>query len=194
MSTTVGDPTEHNFISSKSFIWKIHLGGKHDGHTIGDINPSEQEVIFPVGVQITVEKLIVRVDDKTLQSGYFGSNAEVIAIVPKPADSQTSDQEFQRQWARTVLQLVMKQLEEDYRKQDKLAQFQQLKPFIAREEGQNYQAVADQLEMTSSAARMAASRMRDRFRLLLRQEIAQTVASEQDVDEEIQDLLRAFQA
>ena len=112
----------------------------------------------------------------------------------EPTDSLTAEQEFQRQWARTVLQLVMKQLEEDYREQDKLAQFQQLKPFIARQEGQNYQTVADQLEMTASAARMAASRMRDRFRFLLRQEIAQTVASEQDVDEEIHDLFRAFQA
>lgn len=111
----------------------------------------------------------------------------------EPADSLTADQEFQRQWARTVLKLVMKQLEEDYRKQDKLAQFQQLKPFIAREEGQNYQAVADQLEMTASAARMATSRLRDRFRFLLRQEIAQTVASQQDVDEEIHGLFLAFQ-
>ena len=111
----------------------------------------------------------------------------------EPADSLTAEQEFQRQWARTVLQLVMKQLEEDYREQDKLAQFQQLKPFIARQEGQNYQAVADQLEMTASAARMATSRLRDRFRFLLRQEIAQTVAREQDVDEEIHELFLAFQ-
>lgn len=111
----------------------------------------------------------------------------------EPADSLTAEQEFQRQWARTVLQLVMKQLEEEYREQDKLAQFQQLKPFIAREKGQNYQSVADQLEMTASAARMATSRLRDRFRFLLRQEIAQTVASEQDVDEEIHELFLAFQ-
>ena len=111
----------------------------------------------------------------------------------EPADSLTAEQEFQRQWARTVLQLVMKQLEEEYREQDKLAQFQQLKPFIAREDGQNYQSVADQLEMTASAARMATSRLRDRFRFLLRQEIAQTVAREQDVDEEIHELFLAFQ-
>ncbi len=111
----------------------------------------------------------------------------------EPADSLTAEQEFQRQWARTVLQLVMKQLEEEYLELGKLTQFQRLKPFIAREEGQNYQEVADQLEMTTSAARMAASRMRDRFRFLLRQEITQTVASEQDVDEEIHDLFRAFQ-
>ena len=111
----------------------------------------------------------------------------------EPADSLTAEQEFQRQWARTVLKLVMDQLEEDYRQQDKLVQFQQLKPFIAREEGQNYQGVADQLQMTSAAARMAASRMRDRFRFLLRQEIAQTVTGEQEVDEEIHELFRAFQ-
>ena len=91
----------------------------------------------------------------------------------------------------------MAQLEDDYRQQDKLVQFQQLKPFIAhgaREEGHNYQSVAEQLQMTAAAARMAASRMRDRFRLLLRQEIAQTVTGEQEVDEEIRQLFRAFQA
>ena len=47
--------------------------------------------------------------------------------------------------------------------------------------------------MTASAARMATSRLRDRFRFLLRQEIAQTVAREQDVDEEIHELFLAFQ-
>ena len=111
----------------------------------------------------------------------------------EPADTLTADQEFQRQWARTVLQLVMEQLENDYQKQGKLKQFQQLKPFIARAEGQNYQAVADQLQMTPSAARMAASRLRDHFRQLLRQEITQTVSSQQHVDEEIRDLFLAFQ-
>ena len=68
------------------------------------------------------------------------------------ADSLTAEQEFQRQWARTVLKLVMEQLEQDYKKQDRLAQFQQLKPFIAREDGQNYHEVAKQLQMTPSAA------------------------------------------
>ena len=109
------------------------------------------------------------------------------------ADSLTAEQEFQRQWARTVLKLVMEQLEQDYKKQDRLAQFQQLKPFIAREDGQNYHEVAKQLQMTPSAARMASSRLRERFRFLLRQEIAQTVAGRQDVDEEIRDLFLAFQ-
>lgn len=112
----------------------------------------------------------------------------------EPADDLTADQEFQRQWVRTVLQLVMKQLEEDYRSQGNLTQFQQLKPFIAREEGQSYQMVAEQLQMTPSAARMATSRLRDRFRQLLRHEIAQTVATQQDVDQEIRDLFLAFQA
>jgi RNA polymerase sigma factor (sigma-70 family) len=112
----------------------------------------------------------------------------------EPADTFTAEQEFQRQWARTILEIVMQKLQEDYGQQDKLQQFQQLKPFIAREEGQKYQAVAEKLGINAPAARMAASRLRDRFRVLLRQEIAQTVSREEEVDEEIQDLFQAFQA
>jgi RNA polymerase sigma-70 factor (ECF subfamily) len=53
---------------------------------------------------------------------------------------------------------------------------------------QTYEDVALKLETTSAAAKMAASRMRRRYRQLLREEIAQTVASPDEVDGEIRDL------
>ena len=80
MSTTVGDPKEHNFITAKTFIWKFTVASDHPGRIIGSINPSEQEVTFPVGVKVNIKQLIVRRVDKSFQSGEFGANAEVIAI------------------------------------------------------------------------------------------------------------------
>lgn len=80
MSTTVGDPKDHNFIQAKTFIWRFKVDPKHKGRSIGTINPSEQEVTFPVGTKIHVEKLVVRLVDKSLMSSEFGTNAEVIAI------------------------------------------------------------------------------------------------------------------
>ncbi len=80
MSTTVGNPKDHNFIQAKSFIWKFQTRTPHKGRIIGSINPAEQEVTFPVGSRVVIEKLIVRVHDKTLHAAEFGSVAEVIAL------------------------------------------------------------------------------------------------------------------
>jgi len=48
------------------------------------------------------------------------------------------------------------------------------------------------LGMTESAARMATSRLRRRYRQLLREEIAQTVSSPEDIDDEINSLFTTF--
>ena len=107
-------------------------------------------------------------------------------------DSQTVEAEFKRNWGRTLLGLAMNQLEGEYREQEKSELFEKLKPFISREQGQNYQEVADSLKMKLPAVRMAASRLRERFRLLLRQEIAHTVNTSDEIEEEIRDLFIAF--
>jgi hypothetical protein len=80
MSTTLGDPKSHNFIQAKSFIWRFSVADGHPGRIIGANNPSEQEVTFPVGVKVSISKLIIRTgEDKSLKSSEFGSTAEVIA-------------------------------------------------------------------------------------------------------------------
>ncbi len=80
MSTTMGDPKEHNFITAKTFIWKFSVTDGHPGRVIGTNNASEAEVTFPVGVTVSINKLVIRTgDDKSLKAGEFGSTAEVIA-------------------------------------------------------------------------------------------------------------------
>lgn len=80
MSTTVGDPKSHGFIMAKKVIWRFSVDAEHAGRKLGANNPSEEEVTFPLGVKVMLESLLVRVKDKTLQEGEYGSHAEVIAF------------------------------------------------------------------------------------------------------------------
>lgn len=108
-------------------------------------------------------------------------------------DSATPEQEFDRQWAVTLLARVMQRLEREQLDAGKSDQFQCLKGFLVGDRAAGgFAAAAQQLGMTEPAARMAASRLRARYRELLRGEIAQTVATPEQIDEEIADLFRIF--
>ena len=107
--------------------------------------------------------------------------------------SLTAEQVFEREWALTLLNLTMDQLRNEQAALDKLNQFEILKFFLAGDCPEvSYSSVCRQLNMQESAARMAVSRLRTRYRELLREEILRTVASNQDVDDEIRQMFRAL--
>jgi RNA polymerase sigma-70 factor (ECF subfamily) len=83
----------------------------------------------------------------------------------------------------------MQKLADEHSTPARSEQFRLLKAFIIGEQtNTTYRDVAQQLDMTQGAAKMAAHRIRRRYRELLRQEILQTVDSPDEVDEEIQNL------
>jgi DNA-directed RNA polymerase specialized sigma24 family protein len=105
----------------------------------------------------------------------------------------TADQLYERQWALAVLNGVMDRLAAEMTASGKAAHFALLKDFMIGEHDlQTYAEIAPKLGTTSAAAKMAASRMRRRYRHLLRDEIAQTVAGTDEVDQEIRDLFAAL--
>lgn len=105
----------------------------------------------------------------------------------------TPEQVFERQWAITLLDRALSRLEREQERAGKASQFQLLKDSIVRgPERASYADLSEQLGVSESAARMAASRLRGRYRELLRDEIAQTVASKEDIDDEIQCLFATF--
>ena len=111
------------------------------------------------------------------------------AFALHPSENLTADQLFDRQWAITLLNEVSERLGREQERAGKGRQFLLLKGFMVREsDGTSYAEVARELGVTPSAARMTASRLRRRYRELLRQEIAQTVATEADIDDEIHQL------
>lgn len=107
----------------------------------------------------------------------------------EPSRGLTPEQLYDREWALALLNQIMVRLEDEFTRAGKERQFALLKGFIIGEhEGLTYSAVAETLGMTEAAAKMAAHRMRRRYRELLREEIVQTVAGPEGVEEEIQNL------
>jgi len=114
-------------------------------------------------------------------------------ITLQPAGGLTAEQMYERQWVITLLGRVMQRLETELEKVGKRSQFERLKDFIvSTKEETTYADVASELSMTESAARMATSRLRRRYRQLLREEIAQTVSSPEDIEDEINSLFTTF--
>ena len=103
------------------------------------------------------------------------------------------DRAFDREWALALLARVIGRLEADCAAEGKAKVFAQLKVFLQAGSGESAQAeVARSLGMEEGAVRVAVHRLRKRYRVLLREEIAQTLADESLVDEELRALFGAF--
>lgn len=108
----------------------------------------------------------------------------------EPADTLSADRLYERRWALTLLEQVLKQLEDEYRTAGNEALFDELKELLADEPGRPSQAeIAKKLGMTENALKQAFHRLRQRYRTLLRDEIAHTVAVPGDVEDELRHLI-----
>ena len=108
------------------------------------------------------------------------------------AHSDTPEREFERQWALTLLEVVVSRLQEEFVTNGKSRQFELLKESLTGNRAAvDYATVASELQMSEETARQAAHRLKKRYRELLRDEVAQTVASPDDVDDEINRLFDA---
>lgn len=111
----------------------------------------------------------------------------------EPVDDMTPERLFERQWALTLLDVVMRRLEEEYRSSGRGEQLERLKGALAGQQDRlPYAAIAGDLRISEEAARQAASRLRKRYRELLRAEVAQTLAEPNDVDDEIRNLFEVL--
>jgi RNA polymerase sigma-70 factor (ECF subfamily) len=111
----------------------------------------------------------------------------------EPAAGMTPDQLYDQQWALALLDRTMERLQDDFRRAGKELQFGELKQFIVAERTSTLADVAAKLNMTVAATKMAASRLRGRYRELLREEIAQIVADRDEIDDEIRKLFQAME-
>jgi DNA-directed RNA polymerase specialized sigma24 family protein len=100
---------------------------------------------------------------------------------------------FERQWALTLLNTVLAKLRAEYARDGRVDLFDTLKDrFSADDDPASLASVAEQLGMTEGAVKVAAHRMRQRYRKILRNQIASTVGSPREVDDEIMHLHRIF--
>ena len=108
----------------------------------------------------------------------------------EPADNLTLENIFERRWAETLIDTVTLRLRAEFEASGELPRFEVLKVFLlADDEPGSYAAVAAGLGMTEGAVRTAIYRMRQRYGALFRAEIAQTVTSLAEMEEEIRHLL-----
>ncbi len=107
----------------------------------------------------------------------------------EPVDEMTPERVFERRWARAVVDQVLVRLRDDYGGRGQGEVFAALEHVLVGAQGTRLGPIAAWLGMTEAAVKVAAHRLRRRYRELLRDEIAQTVSDAALVDEEIRQLL-----
>jgi RNA polymerase sigma-70 factor (ECF subfamily) len=104
----------------------------------------------------------------------------------EPVDNTTPEQSFEWRWALTLLDQVMNRLSAEFARDGKGELFEALKPCLLGERAaQPYAMLAAKLGMTEGSVKVAVHRLRQRYRQLLRDEIANTVAEPGEIEEEL---------
>jgi DNA-directed RNA polymerase specialized sigma24 family protein len=105
----------------------------------------------------------------------------------EPSAKLPADKLYEQRWALTLLEKTMGRLRAEFQAAGKTGEFDRLKDFLTAGK-----AEVSPSGMTDGALRVAVHRLRKRFRHILREEIAHTVARAEDVDEELRHLLDAL--
>ena len=110
----------------------------------------------------------------------------------EPCDESSPVDAFEREWALALLNRVLKRLEKEYRDKGRSDQFNVLQQYLSSADGDSYSDSADQLGISVSNVKVAVHRLRKRFRILLEDDVAQTVDSPADIQSELNELLAAL--
>lgn len=110
-----------------------------------------------------------------------------------PVENFTPEKAFEHRWAITLLEQVYQRLGEEYRAQGKGALFDALRTTLAgASDAAPYAELARQLDLTEGAVKVAVHRLRQRYRGLLRDTIADTVSTPDEVEDELRYLFRTL--
>jgi RNA polymerase sigma factor (sigma-70 family) len=113
----------------------------------------------------------------------------------EPTDHATPETLYERRWALTLLQQTLARLRHEQVNAGKEKLFEALKGTLTGDDdAEPYARIAEPLGMSEQAVKVAVHRLRRRYRELLRAEIAQTVATPEEVDDELRDLFAAVRS
>ncbi|MBI4323813.1 MAG: sigma-70 family RNA polymerase sigma factor [Chloroflexi bacterium] len=111
----------------------------------------------------------------------------------EPREDLTPAKIFEKRWAATLLQEVLKKLRAEFSRRGQLKFFDQLKAHLwGEDEAVPYGQLTAELNLSPGALKVTVHRLRRRYREFLRDEIAQTVAEAHEVDDEIRHLMRVL--
>ena len=113
-----------------------------------------------------------------------------MAAEAAPADGLSPDAAYERRWAEALVAAVLGRLAAEYAAAGKAPLFESLRPHLTSPRGAvAYADTAAALGLSESGVKSAIFRMRQRYGELFREEVAGTVASRDEVDDEIRHLL-----
>ncbi len=108
----------------------------------------------------------------------------------EPAETMTAERIYERRWAFTLLEQAHQHLRQEFVAVVKLSLFEALQVFLTGDRSDiTYAQVGANLDMTEGAVKVAVHRLRRRYGEVLREEIANTVSSPEEVEDELRHLL-----
>jgi len=128
--------------------------------------------------------------DTNISLDIEGAEAQLEQSMTRDASPNVA---FDKEWATALLNEALNQLEQEYREAGKSDLFNGLRGALAgSRDSIPYADLAKRLGLTEGNARVAVHRLRKRYRELLRGELANTVASAQDIDDELHHLFKTM--
>ncbi|HEX4645784.1 MAG TPA: sigma-70 family RNA polymerase sigma factor [Verrucomicrobiae bacterium] len=114
-------------------------------------------------------------------------------FIQAPSSSAAPEKAYEQAWAMSLLEQVLNRLRAEATDAGKLDAFEQLKGFLTGDKQPvTYAELARQMNTTEAALKMSVSRMRARYGELLRDEIAQTVTTQDEIEDELRALFAAL--
>lgn len=118
-----------------------------------------------------------------------------LALSNEALNSWTAERLFDAGWAATLVQRAIRRLREECECKGRLRVFEVLNPYLTAErEDISYARLATKLRVAETTLKKLLYHMRQRYRFLLRDEVAQTVADSADVDDELRHLCGSLAA
>ena len=118
-----------------------------------------------------------------------------VSISPRALDSLAPERLFDLRWAATVVEQALRRLREECESKGRLRLFEGLRDYLAAEHADiSYASIGAALGIADAVVKKQLHNLRERYRWLLRDEVAHTIANPTDVDDEIRHLCAALAA
>lgn len=112
-----------------------------------------------------------------------------LTVSAQAIESWPAERLFDLRWAATVVEQALRRLREECESQGRLRAFETLRPCLGAERQEvSYSALSQTLRVPEATVKRLVHHLRQRYRCLLREEVAETVADPAEVDDEIRHL------
>src|SRR5262249_54935043 len=111
----------------------------------------------------------------------------------EPADHASADRVYDRAWALTLLEQARTRLRAEFAAAGRTARFESLEQFLPGEQSTaTYAEIASHLGVAEGTIKSEVSRLRQRYGMVLREELGQTLGNVTDLEDELRHLCQSL--